>query len=65
MVMPNWLGRKLNFYLDRGGVIHIISGGLANHAGKGVRSVLDEVRNSIAPSGTAASRGLHDEPPLG
>jgi hypothetical protein len=54
-------GPKANFYVDRGGVIHMVSGGRANHAGKGARQVLDEVSRGSAPARTAAQRRLRDD----
>jgi hypothetical protein len=51
-------GVKANFFVDRAGVFTVVSGGRANHAGNGARRVLDEVRQGVAPSGTAKKRGL-------
>jgi N-acetylmuramoyl-L-alanine amidase-like protein len=53
---------KANFFVDRSGVIHIVAGGRANHAGFGAQRVLDDVARGVAPSGTAAARGLVDRP---
>jgi hypothetical protein len=51
-------GVKANFFVDPAGVLTVVSAGRANHAGKGARRVLEEVRQGIAPSDTAARRGL-------
>lgn len=53
---------KANFFVDRAGVITVVAGGRANHAGTGAQRVLDEVRRGLAPTGTAARRGLTDGP---
>jgi hypothetical protein len=58
----NLPGPKANFYVSRAGVISIVSGGRANHAGKGARQVLDEVSRGIVPAGTAHQRRLTDGP---
>lgn len=55
-------GPLANFYVGRDASIHMISANVANHAGRGAQTVLDEVRRSAAPSGTAASRRLRDGP---
>jgi hypothetical protein len=51
---------KANFFVDRAGVLTVVAAGRANHAGKGAQRVLDDTRAGIAPTGTAASRGLPD-----
>lgn len=51
---------KANFFVDRSGVITIVAGGRANHAGRGAQRVLDDVNRGVAPTGTAAQRGLKD-----
>jgi len=53
---------KANFFVDKAGVINVVAGGRANHAGFGAQLVLDETRQGRAPSGTAAARGLVDGP---
>ena len=53
-------GPLANFHVEKSGAINIVSDGNANHAGPGSRRVLDEVSQGIAPSGTAAQRGLTD-----
>jgi hypothetical protein len=55
-------GPRANFHIDRSGVINIVSGGHANHAGPGSQVVLDEVDIGVVPAGTAAQRGLVDGP---
>jgi peptidoglycan hydrolase-like protein with peptidoglycan-binding domain len=42
------------------GRLHLISAGIANHAGFGSSVVLDEVKRDVAPRGRASSRGLRD-----
>lgn len=49
---------KANFFVARTGELHVVSGGRTNHAGMGSGQVLHEVDRGIAPSGTAAARGL-------
>ena len=51
---------KANFFVSRAGMVTVVAGGRANHAGKGAQQVLDEVNRSVAPAGTAAARGLAD-----
>jgi N-acetylmuramoyl-L-alanine amidase/Hemopexin len=51
---------KANFFVSRAGLLTVVSGGRANHAGEGAQEVLDDTSRSVAPSGTAASRGLRD-----
>jgi hypothetical protein len=53
---------KANFFVDKNGVISLVAGARANHAGTGAQQVLDEVSRGVAPSGTAAVRGLRDGP---
>jgi hypothetical protein len=55
-------GPLANFHVQRDGVINIVSGGRANHAGTGAQQVLDEVNAGIAPSDTAARRRLPNGP---
>ena len=59
---PHLAGPLANFYVGRNAEIHVVTGGRANHAGAGAQQVLDEVRRGIAPSDTAARRGLRDGP---
>jgi hypothetical protein len=54
--------RKANFHVKKNGLINVVSGGRANHAGLGARQVLDEVSRGVAPSGTALQRKLRDGP---
>jgi hypothetical protein len=49
---------KANFFVDRAGVLTVVSAGRANHAGTGAQLVLDEVRRGVAPAGTASKRAL-------
>lgn len=51
---------KANFFVDRAGVLTVVAAGRANHAGMGAQRVLDDTRSGIAPTGTAAQRGLAD-----
>ena len=52
---------KANLQSRRSGTIHIIAAGRCNWAsGAGSRKVYRETKQSIAPSGTARSRGLFD-----
>lgn len=53
---------KANFFIDKRGVITIVAGGRANHAGRGAQQVLDEVSQGTAPTGTATRRGRPDCP---
>jgi N-acetyl-anhydromuramyl-L-alanine amidase AmpD len=53
-------GPLAHFYVARSGEVHLVAAGKANHAGPGAREVLQDVLSSVAPSGTAAARGLHD-----
>ena len=53
---------KANFYIDKAGTVHVITGGRANHAGLGAQTVLDDTNRGIVPSGTAGARGLPDGP---
>jgi hypothetical protein len=55
-------GPLANFHVQRDGVLNIVSGGRANHAGTGAQQVLDEVNAGIAPSDTAARRRLPNGP---
>jgi hypothetical protein len=52
---------KANFHVERSGLINIVSGGRANHAGKGSRQVLDEVSRGVAPLATASARRLPND----
>ena len=62
-VLPDIVNNvKANFFVDRAGVLTIVAGNRANHAGTGSQQVLDEVRRGTAPTGTAAQRGLPDGP---
>ena len=51
---------KCHFFVDPRGVMTIVAGGRAHHAGPGAQQVLDEVRKGVAPSGSALQRGLRD-----
>ena len=55
-------GPLANFHIEKSGLINLVSAGPANHAGRGAQVVLDEVKRGIAPTGTAAARGLPDSP---
>jgi N-acetylmuramoyl-L-alanine amidase/Hemopexin len=57
---PDLRGPLANLYIDRAGVVHVVSGGLSNHAGSGAQQVLDDVIRDVAPTGTARQRGLRD-----
>jgi hypothetical protein len=60
-VLPDIVNNnKANFFVDRAGVLTVVAAGRANHAGMGAQRVLDDTRNGIAPTGTAAQRGLPD-----
>lgn len=48
-------------YLDQEGVYHVISGGVAWHAGVGSAKVLADLRAGIAPAGYAKDLGLKDD----
>lgn len=47
--------------LRRDGTVEVIAAGKANHAGRGSKKVLAEVRKSTAPSGSAKERRLADD----
>ena len=52
---------KCHFNVKPDGTVHVIAAGRPNYSsGSGSKIVLDEARRSIAPSGTAAARGLWD-----
>ena len=51
---------KANFFVSCAGLVTVVSGGRANHAGDGAQEVSDETSRSVAPTGTAAARGLAD-----
>jgi len=53
---------KANFFVNRAGVVSVVSGRRANHAGEGAQQVLDDTAAGIAPTGTAVARGLVDGP---
>jgi hypothetical protein len=55
-------GPRANFHIEKSGLINVVSGGKANHAGPGSQTVLDEVNSDTVPSDTAAHRGLTDGP---
>jgi hypothetical protein len=53
---------KANFNIKPDGVVQVIAAGAATFAsGKGSSVVLNETRSSVAPSDTAAARGLVDD----
>ncbi|MET0211291.1 MAG: hemopexin repeat-containing protein [Burkholderiaceae bacterium] len=59
---PALPGPLANFYVGRDGALHVVSKGVSNHAGSGAQRVLDELRRGVAPSDTAARRGLANGP---
>lgn len=54
-------GPVVNRFVDMNGVIYLIATGPANHAGQGSSVVLNGAISGLAPSGSAASRGLEDD----
>lgn len=58
-------GPLAQFHIPKSGVVNIVADGRANHTGDGAPMVLDELRRDVAPSGTAAERGLADKKDFG
>jgi hypothetical protein len=55
------VGPLANLFLGQDGVFSVVCGGVASHAGWGTQSVLDNLRNGIAPTGDAKALGLKDD----
>ena len=55
-------GPRCNFYIEKSGLVNVVSSGPANHAAHGAQVVLDEVKHGVAPTATARVRGLPDGP---
>jgi hypothetical protein len=62
---PDLQGPLCHINISRDGIIHLVTDGIAWHAGPGSEQVLRQTTNGIAPSGTAKSRGLKDDSKLG
>lgn len=58
---PGLAGPLCNLNLTRAGLVHVVSDGLAWHAGAGSSAVLAEVKADKAPKGDARARGLKDD----
>jgi hypothetical protein len=55
------VGPLANLFLGQDGVFSVVCGGVASHAGWGTQSVLDNLRQGIAPKGDAKALGLQDD----
>lgn len=54
-------GPLAHLNIPRANAVHVVTDGLAWHAGRGSKVVLRETQRDVKPTGTAASRNLADD----